>query len=306
MLSGSSTSETHRGHREPCETYRRLRAEWGDRLTMCDQEVSEHWHGTGGVRKCATCLGVTREQARLRRTTERKAKKVARKQELENKRSCHKYCNIASAVNIEASEAVDNVNPLPPTQAQEPMIDQDTVVKSEPSTPRYGERQSDEEVAGNSIADTTAWKASLHEAAQAQPVKEEDEDEEVKEERGSKDSAAPSPGFEIEHQYSPSPPGDQLCSCGAQGHKIDTLHEASRRSDTLYDALFFDQFTTKAFEYDPTWKAECGAVMSVEEQGDVLRLFSDAVEKGFGEMGGKEGGSGGEARGMFGEVEGDS
>ena len=303
MLSGSSTSETHRGHREPCETFRRLRAEWGDRLTRCQDEVSEHWHGTGGVRKCATCLGVAREQAKLRRTTERKAKMAARKQELENRRVCRKYRNIAPAVSIEAVETVDNVNPLPPTQAQEPMIDQDTVVKSEPSTPRYGERRSDEDVAGNSIADTTAWEASQREAAQAQPVKEEEKDDE---ERQGKDSVATLPGFEIEHQYSPSPPHNQHCSCGAQGHKIDTLHEASRRSNTLYDALFFDQFTTKAFEYDPTWKAECGAVMSVEEQGDVLRLFSDAVDNGFGEMGGKDGGSGGEARGMFGEVEGDS
>lgn len=57
-------------------------------------------------------------------------------------------------------------------------------------------------------------------------------------------------------------------------------------SDTLHDALFFDQFTTKAFEYDPTWRAACGAVMSLEEQGDVVRFFLEKMEEGFGERGG--------------------
>ncbi len=315
MLSGSSTSETHKGHREPCATYCRLRAERGDRWTKCDQEVSEHWHGTGGVRKCDTCLGVTREQAKIRRTTRRKAKMAARKQELENKMAareqelenkwgCHKYRNITSAMSIEVAEAADHVNALPLLQAQGPMIHQDTVVTSEPSVPRYGERQSDEDVAWNSIADKIAWKASLHEAAQAQPKEEESEVKE--EERGSKDSVETSPGFEIEHHYSPHPPHDQLCSCGAQRHKINVHRECLRRADIFKDALFFDQFTTKAFEYDPTWKAACGAVISAQEQDDVWREYLKAKEEVFEGMGGKEGGEGGEARGIFEECEGDS
>ena len=113
MLSGSSTSEKHKGHREPCETYRRLKAEWGDLLTMCDQEVSEQWHSTGGIKKCAICIGATRERAKLRRTTERKAKREAQKQELVIKRDCQRYRNVAPAVSIEAAQVADNGNVLP-------------------------------------------------------------------------------------------------------------------------------------------------------------------------------------------------
>lgn len=280
MLSGPSTSETHKGHREPCETYRRLQAEWGDRLTMCDQEVSEHWHGTGGVRKCDTCQGVTREQARIRRTTERKAKQAARKQELENKRACQQYRDIIpSAMSLEAAEAAD-VNSLP--SIREPMIHQDTGVKSELPTLRYGERRSDEDVAWNLIADIITSKASQQHEAQAQPKAKEAE---VKQKRGTS-SLSTSPPLEIQHHYTPSPPHNLLCNCVPQRHKISIHHEVTRMSDTLHDALFFDQFTTKAFEYDPTWRAACGAVMSLEEQGDVVRFFLEKMEEGFGERGG--------------------
>ena len=148
------------------------------------------------------------------------------------------------------------------------MVYQDTVVKWEAPTPRYGERQSNEAIALATITDAVAWKASQHEAAQPQPK----EEEEVKAGRGL-DSVAMPLGFEIEHHYSPSPPHNQLCSCGAQGHTIDIHYEASRRRDKLHEALFFDQYTTKAFEHDPTWRAACGAVMSEQEQRDVQRWF---------------------------------
>lgn len=189
MLSGPSTSETHTGHREPCETYRRLQAESGGSLTRCLKEVKEKLSSSSGPRKCDTCRSATREQAKIRRTAKHKAKMTARKQEIKKERRCQEFRTILPATSIEETEAADDVNTLPAVQAQEPMTHQvntlplmqtqnpmmhqhhDTIVKSEPlPPPPYSERQIDEDVAWNSIPDTIAWESSLrHEAAQGPP-----------------------------------------------------------------------------------------------------------------------------------------
>ena len=76
-LSGPSTSETHRGHREPCTTYRRRQAESRDTLTAYEQEIMEQRRGTGGRRKCDECQAVTSERTRAKRKMECEARKAA-------------------------------------------------------------------------------------------------------------------------------------------------------------------------------------------------------------------------------------
>ena len=362
-LSGPSTTETHPGHREPCETFRRRQAESGNRLKKCDQEVKERWKHTDGPRKCKTCKTVTREEAKIRRTAKRKAKMAARKQDMQKKRRCQEHRIMASTTSIEAAEETDHYvnmlppiqaqeymihqfNTLPPMQAQEPMMYQHTIVKTEPPPPpRYNERQTFEDIAWNSIPDTIAWEASLrheaaqfqpkqteqeavawnsiphtiareaslrheaaqfqsketeqeavawdsipetiaretslqHEAAQthsAQPLREQEQGEAIKQERNS----TTSPPSSIHHHYPPPPPSYPLCTCAPHRHQIDTIHECALKANELYDALFLDQFITNAFEYDPTWRTECGAVMSMREQGDVWRWFLGVVEGEF-------------------------
>ena len=151
VLSGPSTSETHPGHREPCQTYRRLRAESVEKPKGCLREVLEEWKHTDGPRKCETCRGVTRKQANIRRN-ERRAKVAALKLGIQKKRRRQELNTVASATSLERAEKADDGNTLSPVQAQvlmtyqvdtlpqmqtqEPGIHQgDTAVKSEPPPP---------------------------------------------------------------------------------------------------------------------------------------------------------------------------
>ncbi|KAK0516785.1 hypothetical protein JMJ35_001388 [Cladonia borealis] len=314
MLSGPSTSETHPGHREPCETYRRRQAECGGHLEKCYPEVAELWQHSGGPRKCETCRKVTRENAKIRRA-ERKAKITARKLEIQKKRRGQEFSTIASATSIEGAEAADGVNtlspvqaqepmihqvnPLSPLQAQEPFIHQDTTVKTEPPPPPpYSERQNDEDVFWNLNPDKIAWDALLqYEPAQAQPTENEEQEqvkekgqESVNQERST--TPQPSPSLPLEIQHHLPPPYSHHCTCPHHRHRIDIHRECSLKILMLFDALILDQFITTSFEYDPSWKAECGAILSREEQSDVLDVFFRAVKEGFGEVAGEQQGAG--------------
>ena len=303
MLSGSSTSETHPGHREPCQTYRRLQAESSDKPKECRYEVPEEWKRTDGPRKCENCRKMTSEKARVKRV-ERRAKTAARKLQIQNKRRRQEFNTFASTTNFEAEEAADNVNNLPPVQAQKPRIhqaimlpqmqaqepmihpDQDnTAVKSEPPLPPpHSERQNDEDFFWNLNPDTTAWEALLHhESAQAHPTQPPKEQEQVKEQAQEQLKAQQERNTNTPPYHPPPPYDHHHCSCrDPQRHSIIIPFEAVRRGSILHDSWLLDQFIVDVFEYDPTWKATCGKVLSMEEQSEVWRWYLGVVERGFG------------------------